>query len=84
MHQGYPNPQAPQQSDIEQQVAKIVILDHRAVQSDDKNFVAELRNVAKNFSQIGQAEHFVLGPRSLSFVFGDVEYILLLVFASLL
>jgi hypothetical protein len=55
--QGDADPQAAQQRDVEQQVAEVVVLDDAAVQRDDEQSVAEPRDVAEDFTQVGQAEH---------------------------
>ena len=46
------NAQAPQHGNIQQQIVKIVVSHHRAVDRDDEHLVAELRNVMQNSAQI--------------------------------
>ena len=46
--------QAPQQGDVEQQVGEVVVLDDRAVDGDDEHPVAEPRDVAQDFAEVGQ------------------------------
>ena len=44
-------------SDVEQQVAEVVVLDDAAVEGDDEQPVAEPRHVTQDLAQVGQAEH---------------------------
>jgi hypothetical protein len=55
--QGHTDAQAAQQSDVQEQVAEVVVLDHSPVHGDDEHPVAEARHVAEDLAQIGQAEH---------------------------
>src|SRR5262245_23726087 len=49
--------QATQQSDVEQQIAKILILDEGAVHRDDEHFAAILRNIAEDFTKFSKTTH---------------------------
>src|ERR1043165_6877904 len=50
-----PDAQAAQQSEVEEQIAKVRVLDDGAVKSDDENLVPILGHIAQDFAQVDES-----------------------------
>ena len=55
VHQGDANAQAAQEGNVQQEVAEIVIFDHRSIHGNHEHLVAKPRHVAQDLAQDGQA-----------------------------
>ena len=60
--QGDTNTQTPQEGNVQQEVAEVLVLHNRPVQGDDEDPVAEARDVVENLAKVGQVEHSSLWP----------------------